>query len=170
MQDTILVGKIVKAQGIKGEVKVKPITKSISRFKKLNYVLIDNNKYSISGARIGVDGFVYLMFVEVSTRNDAEMLKDKELYIHKEDRVTLEKDEYFIDDLMHSSLFDENNNELGEIINIENYGSADIITVACGFGDSFSFPLLKDLIISFDENEKKVVIDKNKLEEIKVWE
>ena len=39
----ILIGKIVKAQGIKGEVKVKPITSDINRFKVLEYAIIENN-------------------------------------------------------------------------------------------------------------------------------
>ena len=170
MENIILVGKIVKAQGIKGEVKVKPITKDINRFKKISYLLIDNKEYSISHVRIGVDGFAYISFNEVTTRNEAEDLRNKELYVYREDSVELAKDEFFIDDLMHSTIFSEQDKEIGEIINIENYGSADIITVACGFGDSFSFPFLKDLIISFDAENKKVIIDENKLKEIKVWE
>ena len=170
MENIILVGKIVKAQGIKGEVKVMPITKDINRFKKISYLLIDNKEYSITHVRIGVDGFAYITFSEVSTRNDAEALRNKEVYVYRQDSVTLNKDEFFIDDLMHSTIYSEEDKEIGDIINIENYGSADIITVACGYGDVFSFPLLKDLIISFDAKNKKVVIDENKLKEIKVWE
>ena len=170
MDSIILIGQIVKAQGIKGEVKVKPITSDINRFKKLDYVLIDNNKYNLIHSRIGVDGFVYLTFDEVKDRNTAETLRNKELYVYRDDAIKLKKDEFFIDDLLNSVIFDLDGNEIGDIINIENYGSADIITVACGFGDSFSFPLLKDLIISLDAENKKVIIDKIKLEEIKVWE
>ena len=169
MENIILGGKIVKAQGIKGEVKVLPSTKDINRFKKTNYLVIDNKEYSISHVRIGVDGFVYITFNEVTTRNEAEDLRNKELYVYREDSVSLDKDEFFIDDLMNSTIFSEQDKEIGEIINIENYGSADIITVSCGYGDSFSFPLLKHLIKSFDITNKKILIDENKLKEIKVW-
>ena len=170
MEQTILIGKILKPQGIKGELKVNPLTSRINRFKALNYVLIEDNKYNITSVRVGVDGFVYLTLSEVTDRNMAETLRNKELYILRSDSIKLNKDEFFIDDLMHSVIYSENDKEIGEIINIENYGSADIITVACGFGDSFSFPLLKDLIISLDAENKKVIINEEKLKEIKVWE
>ena len=169
MNNIVLIGKIVKPQGIKGELKISPITSNISRFKNLTYCLIDNVEYTIEKARIGIDNFVYLTLKEINDRNKAETLRNKEIYIYKEDRIKLKKDEFFTDDLMNSTIVTENNKELGEIINIENYGSADIITVACGYGDSFSFPLLKDLIISFDEGNKKVIINEEKLKEIRVW-
>ena len=170
MEQTILIGKILKPQGIKGELKINPLTSRINRFKALNYVLIEDKKYNITSVRVGVDGFVYLTLSEVTDRNMAETLRNKELYILRSDSIKLNKDEFFIDDLMHSVIYSENNKEIGEIINIENYGSADIITVACGFGDSFSFPLLKDLIISLDAENKKIIINEEKLKEIKVWE
>ena len=169
MQNQVLIGKIVKAQGIKGEVKVMPITSEVERFKKLNYCLIDNVKYNIIHSRIGADNFAYLTFSEVSNRNAAELLRNKELYINKEDRIALKPNEYFIEDLMGSLVLNEKGEEIGEIINIENYGASDIITVSVGMGMSFAFPLLISVVVSFDANKKVLIINSEKLNEVKVW-
>ena len=168
MQDLILIGKILKAQGIKGELKVKPITSKIERFKTLKYAIIDNNMFNIAHVRIGVDNFVYIIFSEISDRNNAELLKNKEIYINREDRLELSEDEYFIDDLMNSSVIDENNNEIGFVVNVENYGATDIITVNQGMGMSFSFPLIKEVIINFNSDKKLLTLNSTKLAEIKV--
>ena len=79
MQKKVLIGKIVKAQGIKGEVKVMPITSDIQRFKKINYCFINNIKYTITHVRIGADNFAYLTFSEITDRNAAELL----IHIHR---------------------------------------------------------------------------------------
>lgn len=170
MNNNVLIGKIVKAQGIKGEVKVMPITSDINRFKKLSYCLIDNKRYDVTHARIGIDNFAYLTFEQIKDRNGAELLRNKEIFVNKEDRIKLNPNEFFIDDLMGSLVVGEDNEEIGEIINVENYGATDILTVSIGMGMSFAFPLLNDVIVSFDENKKVLTVNKEKLNEVKVWE
>ena len=56
----ITIGEILKAQGIKGEIKIKPLTDDIERFRKLKMVYIDGVPYKISSKRID-DKFVYLI-------------------------------------------------------------------------------------------------------------
>ena len=45
--DKILIGIVAKPQGLKGEIKINPITDDINRFKKLTYVYIDSKKFDI---------------------------------------------------------------------------------------------------------------------------
>ena len=63
--DKITVGQIIKAFGIKGEVKVKPITDDVTRFKKLKLVYFGEMPYKIIACRIA-EGYVYLSFIGVS--------------------------------------------------------------------------------------------------------
>lgn len=46
MKDKITVGQIINTHGIKGELKVYPLTDDIKRFKKLKYVLLDGEEKS----------------------------------------------------------------------------------------------------------------------------
>ena len=47
--DRLVVGVISKAQGVKGEVKIAPLTDDVSRFKKLSQVYIDGVCRKVSG-------------------------------------------------------------------------------------------------------------------------
>ena len=59
MENFIKIGAIVKPQGIKGEVKVIPLTDDINRFKLLKSVYIDGKVYKVNYAKIAA-GFVIL--------------------------------------------------------------------------------------------------------------
>ena len=50
--DYVTVGEILKAQGITGEVKVKPLTATPQRFKKLKALYIDERPFWVLGIRI----------------------------------------------------------------------------------------------------------------------
>ena len=47
MENTLKIGVIVKPQGIKGEVKVQPLTDDITRFKKLKKVIIPKSTWKM---------------------------------------------------------------------------------------------------------------------------
>src|SRR3712207_7804889 len=50
-----LVGQISKPHGIKGEVKVFPLTDDIKRFKKLDYVIINDEEFKIESCKLQND-------------------------------------------------------------------------------------------------------------------
>lgn len=166
--DNVLIGRIVKPQGVKGELKVMPLTTDNNRFKNLSYVIIKNNRINVLHSRVGVDGFCYLTLTGITDRNLAETLRDCEVFVEKADSVKLRDNEFFIDDLMNCKLLTENGKELGKVINIENYGSADIITVSYSTGMKFSFANVYGVIVSVDANKKIAIINEKKLKEVRV--
>ena len=52
MKDNIIIGKIFNVHGIKGELKVLPLTDDINRFKKLERCFIKGREYNAASARI----------------------------------------------------------------------------------------------------------------------
>ncbi len=51
MSNNIIIGKIIKAQGIKGELKVKPLTDDVLRYNKLKTVIIGGANYLVRRSR-----------------------------------------------------------------------------------------------------------------------
>lgn len=168
MEQTLKIGVIVKPQGIKGEVKVQPLTDDINRFKKLKEVIIDDKTYRVTNAVIG-GGTVFLSLFGISDRNTAETFRGKYLHVNRENAVELEEGRYFIVDVIGCVLFDSEGSKIGEVIDIFS-SRTDVFTIKCFDGRIMRFPFLKDTVISVDVQNKKIVADKKRLSEVSCYE
>ncbi len=163
----ITVGEIVKAQGIKGELKVKPLTDDISRFKKLKKVYVCGVLYEIKSLRI-CDGFVYVALSGIVDRNAAEKLSKKEMQIDRSDAIDLPENTYFISDIIGCEVFLSDEKYVGIVDYIYQNGSADVYEVK---GEkNVMFPFLGSLVLSVDIVNKKIVLDKDEFQKVAVYE
>ena len=103
--DKILIGKIIKPQGIKGELKILPLCDSPEILKDIKSFYIDDEEYTPVSVRIA-DG-VYIVFKGIADRNKAELFRDKNLYADKQD-VPVEENKWFISDIISCKIFDKN--------------------------------------------------------------
>ena len=166
MSDFIEIGKVLKPQGIRGELKVLPITDDVDRFKKLKSVLIDDNEYFVVSSVIR-DGYVYMTFKGVDDRNAAEFLRDKYLCVNRCDAV--KKDgRYFVVDVLGATVF-AGNARIGKLIDIYNNGGGEIYVVQNG-RSNVSFPNVNGVIVSIDTDKKEVILDAKKFEEVALYE
>ncbi len=168
MDEFITIGQIVRAVGIKGEVKIKPITDSPERYKALKVVYIDERPYRIALCRIDATA-VYLMLDGVNDRNSAETLKDKYVKIDRINAVPLEEGSYFIADILGCSLKLDDGTCVGKVTEVNQYGAADVFTVSNGM-DTILFPFLKKMIVSVDVEGGVIVVKKSVFDEVSVYE
>ena len=168
--DYITVGEIIKAQGIAGEVKVKPLTESAERFRKLRVLYIDGKPFRILGLRTERD-YAFIKLQGVDDRNAAELLRGKFLEIDRVNAVDLDDDEYFIADLIGCAVEDENGDTLGKITDIPQYGgTADVITAVRSNGKEFRFPFLNRIVVRVDVSKKKFIVYRKLLDEVCVYD
>lgn len=168
MKDFIDIGIIVKPQGVKGELKVRPFARDKSRFKTLKEVYIDGISFKVKSARICED-FCIISLENVFDRNVAETLRNKTLSVKFCDAVKLQKNEYFVDDLIGLTVKKQSGETVGEIIEVTE-AKTDYITIKNKENKELRFPFLKDVIFNIDlENKTFTVID-NRFEEICVYE
>ena len=92
------IGKILKAQGINGEVKLGVSVDDAALLKSITRAYIDGREYEVKKVRAGGE-FAFLLLDGVATRNDAEELRNKTVYADKQ-QIALKKDRYFVDDLV----------------------------------------------------------------------
>lgn len=159
----IEIAKILKPIGLKGEVKVQMFLKDLSTWQKIKFVTINSCCYEVVNFRV-YKGFGYIFFKSIESVEQAESLRNKTIFVNKEELETGDS-EFLIEDLISSTIEDEYGNFIGEILDVENYGTADIISYIC-LGAKRSFPLLKSIIKSFDKKQKKLVVYKQKLDEV----
>ena len=168
MLDKLKVGLIVKPQGIKGEVKIQPLTDDINRFKNLKEVIIDDKNYRVLKAVIG-GGTVFLTISGISDRNTAEAFRGKFLYVTRENAVPLEEGRYFIADIIGCELVNDKGEKLGQITDVTP-NRVDVITVKKTDGKIMRFPFLNDLVIDVDIINQKMTVLAKRLAEVSVDE
>ena len=156
-----LVGKVLKPQGIKGEVKVEIITSFPEHFSELEHLYIQIEKnwqtYSINSLRL-TDKFVFIKFKDIYSIEDTEILRNKELYIPKEELKKLADDEYFIHDLSGIRVYNEQGTFRGEICRVETYTSNDVYILKMTSGKERFIPAIKDVVKKIDIGGNKMII------------
>ncbi len=156
------VGKIVNTHGIKGEVKVIPITDDPKRFERLKEIYIERKemqRYKIEGIRYHKK-FVLIKFEGIDTLNDAELFKNATLKINKEDSLPLGNDEYYIGDLYDLNVKTQDGRILGKLIDIIYTGSNDVYVIKNEeTGKELLIPAIKQVIKQVDLENKTMSVE-----------
>lgn len=108
MQEYLEIGQIVNTYGIKGFVKVVPLTDDVTRFEDLKTVYIEYQKQLIEMAIEEVSyskNLVLLKFRGLPDINMVEKYKNCYLKIKREDAVKLPENTYFIVDLIGIAVY-----------------------------------------------------------------
>lgn len=168
MNDYITIGQVLKASGIRGEFKVKPLTDDAERYKKLKLVYIGGTPKKITSMRFD-GGFVYLKVTGIEDRTAAESLKDAFIEIDRINAVELDEGSYFISDIVGCKVFTDDGTEIGKVTDVSQYGAADVYTVSDG-RRTVRFPFLKKLIVKVDVETGVIVLYKSVFDEVSVYE
>ncbi|MDE6605842.1 MAG: ribosome maturation factor RimM [Clostridia bacterium] len=165
--DRLTIGYISKAQGVKGEVKISPLTDDASRFKKLKSVYLDGKSYAVKSVRLLPNG-IFMAFEGIDDRNSAELLRNKEIQIERKDAVNLPKDRYFIVDVVGCEVFADDE-KIGKLIDVLQYGSADVYVISTPKGKAM-IPAIERIIKQVDVENKRVLLDKDAWADLVVYE
>lgn len=161
MQSKLEIGQIVNTFGIKGEIKVSPLTDDIKRFDYLEEVYVKTKKetkiYKVENVRYHKN-MVLLKLENINTPEQAELLKNAFLEVDREHAVPLEEGTYFIADLIGLEVYTDENQLLGTVEDIYNTGSNDIYVIKNELGKQILLPGIKEVIKQVNlENEKIIV-------------
>ena len=153
MEDLLQVGIITSTHGVRGEVKVYPTTDDPRRFRRLKEVVLDTGKEKMNLEIEGVKffkQFVILKFKGLDNINDIEKYRQKSLYVTRKNAVRLQRDEYFIADLIGLKVQDEDGKELGTVKDVIETGANDVYEVVMADGKSLLLPAIKQCILNVD--------------------
>lgn len=169
MKEWMTVGKVVKAQGVKGEIKLDLNFDNNNEFIDCKEIKIGENLYDVESAKNLVNG-VFMKLKGIDDRNAADVLRGKLVSISQANQPKLPKGRYYIVDLIGCKIY-INNTEFGELTDILQNGSADVYVVkGSGNHNSFMFPALKSVLKNVDTDNKIIELDAVKLKEIAVYE
>jgi 16S rRNA processing protein RimM len=142
----IPVGRILRAHGVHGAVLVLAYGDSPQTMLDTNslFLLAKNNETTslkISGhkGKIAPNG-VILKFKNITTREDAQELKGRELAINKSDLPQTEDDEYYQTDLLGLMAQTTNGHPLGRVKNLLDTGASLILVIVNENNREFLIP------------------------------
>lgn len=174
LSEYLLIGEVLRPQGIKGLVKVRPDTDDPERFLDLEYVYIKDGgnyvKKAVDEVSVREDA-VYLRFDGCNDRDVAEKQRGTMLYIDRENAVQLAENETFICDLIGCDVQDRQGNVLGKIKDVLQPGGNDVYVVKCKQGEML-LPALLHIVIDVQTEKGFVTVDESRLHEVAVcdWE
>ena len=162
MEDLYQVGSITQTHGIRGEVKVFPLTDDISRFKNMKNLLLDGGKdgyitLEVENAR-SQKNLVILKFKGIDNINDIEKYKSKSLYVTRANAVRLRKDEYFVADLIGLDVWEDNGAKLGILKDVIETGANDVYVIAMEDGKELLIPAIKECVLNVDIENRKMEV------------
>ena len=163
----LVIGEVLKPQGIRGELKIKTFTDFPEDVKAFKTVYIDDTPYKILSFRVGTDGAAYVGLRGIPDRNAAELFRGKKLEGEREDAPPLEEGQYYIVDIIGLSCETEEGEILGVVKDVSNL-SSDIYTIEKA-GKNILFPAVKGVIKKVDLANGKLIIDKKIFDEIAVF-
>lgn len=143
-------GKIVTTHGIRGEVKIMPYTdvpELLCEFDRL-FIGKEHREVIIERSRV-FKNTVIAKIEGINTPEEAEKLRNKILYMHRDD-LELDEDTYFIQDLIGMEVRDADSGQVyGRLDDVMQTGANDVYVIK-GDDREYLVPAIADVIVSTD--------------------
>lgn len=147
-EKSLRIGVITAPQGIHGEVKVYPTTDQPERFRQLRecFLVKKGRREGIRKVAEGchfVRNLVILKFQGLDNRDEAELLRETEIYVTRENAEQLSDHEYFVGDLIGLTACTEEGRTFGTILSYtENSGNVILEIKDDQTGDEHLIPAI----------------------------
>jgi 16S rRNA processing protein RimM len=157
----ITIGKVLKPHGVKGELKIEPLTDHPDRFNQLRRVFLT----SASGRRreCAVKAVRYmndtplLLLEAFDTPEKARELNGCLVQVPEEEAVPLPEGHYYWFELIGMEVESESGERLGRIVDVFPTGSNDVYVMRSGRREIY-LPATKEVIKQVDRKAKRMVI------------
>lgn len=157
----ISVGQIIGVYGIKGELKVYPLTDNTKRFDDLVDVFIEIEN-EISRFKVNyvkyLKNLVIVKLKGIDSIESAEEFCSKYIKVSRKDAVKLSSDSYFICDLIEAEVFTVEGLYLGKVKDVIKTGSNDVYIVK-NEEKEVLIPALKSIFKKIDIENSRLIVE-----------
>ena len=170
MNDYLMIGTVLKPQGIRGECKIRSWAADISLFDTWSELYLKTpdgyHPVSLQVRRIQ-DDFVFAHLNGSASADDAEKYRGVDLYVDRAHAAPAEEGSTLIADLVGCVARDEDGNEIGVLIDVLQYGTVDTWVFKTKIG-SLMAPALLSVFPTVDIVNRTILVIREKLEEVAV--
>ena len=169
--DYLLLGEVVRPQGIHGEVKLRHYTDDPERFLELKTVYREREgRYEpigVTGARVREDD-VFLM-LEGPSGTATPARRGVKLWVARAHAGELGEDEVYIADILGAEAYDTQGGRVGTLREVLTPGGVDVFVFDTPTGTLMA-PALKTVLLELDAEGGRIVLDEKRLEEVGLYE
>lgn len=159
------IGKIISSFGVKGQVKVLPLSDFLERCYQLKEVTLffpgSGHKLRTLVKNSLIHGRCWVLHLEgCSTKEEALSLKGALLQIPAKERVVLPKNQYYFDEIIGLKAITTEGFFLGNVTDILQTGSNDVYVVRFPKeAKDILIPALKHVVVNIDLDKGQIILD-----------
>ncbi len=156
----LVVGRIVRPWGVRGELKVEILTEDPARFEQLEAVYVGPQfvSYRLEGARLH-RGVVLLKLAGCDDRNAAEGLRDLLVQVAMEDALPLEEGEYWVHQIVGLEVWTTEGDLLGLVQEVLETAANDAYVVRDRSGREVLIPALRSVVLEIDLAAGRMLVE-----------
>lgn len=155
--EKILIGKIVNAVGLKGEVKVYNYSDSPEIYEETPAIYVDDTLMEVRSVRMQKN-MVVLGLVGINDRTAAEKAKGSELFVTEADLPELPEGEYYVRDLIGMEAILEDGSHLGTLTDVIQNTAQDIFEIETDEGKQVLVPRVPAFVLDIDLESRRVTL------------
>ena len=157
-EDLIAVARISTPHGVRGEVKLLPLTDFPRRFEQTESLLLaDGKRLVLESARMNKD-VVLVKFRGMDTPEVWAPLRHQELYVTEDALMPLPPGRYYIHQLLGLTVVDEKGTELGTVTDVLQTGSNDVYAVKTSGGEELLLPAIESVVHEIDMAQRRMTV------------
>ncbi len=169
LDNFLLIGIIVGPFGVRGQVKLKTITDQPEHLEtaiQTIYVRPHSRHpkptlpvaYNLLKASLHKPGLMILTLKGITTRTAGEHLRQAEVFIHEDDSLPLDDDEYFIHELYTMQVVTVEGSIIGQVYDVLETGANNVLVVRRDGDSDALIPMTHEVVQQIDRTAGRLII------------
>ena len=154
----IAVGRINGPWGVKGHVKVTPLTSNPQRLQPGSELIVDGKRHHVVDVA-SPKGYPCVLFDGYHNRNAAETLNGTLIEIEEDDLPELAPDKYYVHQLIGLQVMTTAGDHLGSLEDVLRTGANDVYLVKRRKAKDILIPAIADVIVRVDLEAGEMLIE-----------
>jgi 16S rRNA processing protein RimM len=154
----IAVGRVLAPFGLKGELRVQPLTDNPGRFAPKSRLWAGDQKVTIIASREAQNA-IFIKLKGYADRTSVARFHHALLQVPESELPTLEEGEFYRYQLIGLTVVDRDGGVLGTLEEIIETGANDVYRVRRDDGTDLLLPALDDVVVQVDLEARTIVVD-----------